>query len=419
LMYAFAPVLYLLFGLNLVRGLGLETLVYALPHIALGLYANYITNKTVRFSFWNEIFENALAFQDGIVTLLAVLNPKLGKFNVTDKGVQVDRRSFDWRSTRGTLVVAGLLLLSLLVVPLWLLNYPQAKEAIIINAVWAGFNLSLLGAALLVGFEQPQLRRAHRLKRQLRTVISGAKDRICNGITLDISETGANIVLDRWVDLPDIVDLEVWGDFDASVTLNAQINRITPNQDNQVIIAVEFVDMSQAQYDALIQVIYSDVAEWYAQERQEIDKPLNSFGFLLTGPLRALRDRHPAQRTTRLKPIQAPVQIYWQGRFYPAIATAMSSRSMQLELYPHATLDPSVLQLEHPPVGLLLGATYQEDSPTRLVAQVESVICADRSLFTSTIDSLPTAVGLSLELTFPRHLDTQQHSKIRHLLKTL
>ncbi|WP_416670541.1 glycosyltransferase family 2 protein [Egbenema bharatensis] len=128
LMYAFAPILYLLLGLNLVRGLGLETLFYAIPHIALGLYANYITNKTVRFSFWNEIFENALAFQDGIVTFLALINPKLGSFNVTDKGMQVDRRSFDWRSTRGTIGVTILLVLSLMAVPLWLVNQPQARK---------------------------------------------------------------------------------------------------------------------------------------------------------------------------------------------------------------------------------------------------------------------------------------------------
>ena len=419
LMYTFAPILYLLFGLNLVRGLGLETLAYALPHIVLGLYANYITNKTVRFSFWNEIFENALAFQNGIVTFLAVVNPKLGKFNVTDKGMQVDRRSFDWRSTRGTLIVSVLLILSLMAVPLWLVNQPQAKEAIIINAVWAGFNLSLLATALLVGFEQPQLRRTHRLQRQLRAVISGVNGTSCHGITLDVSETGANILLDSWIDLPDIIDLELQGDFDASASVSAQITRITPNNNEQVIIAVEFVDLSQAQCDDLVRIIYSDVADWYSQEREVIDKPLNSFAFLITGLLRAFRDRQPAPRTTRQKPIQAPVQLYWNGTFYPAMATAMNSRTIRLELYPNTLVNPDLLQAGHPPVGLLLGANYQEQNPIRLVAQVESVICADRSLFMAMPDQLQSPTGLSLELRFPKQLDIQQRSKIRQLLRTL
>jgi cellulose synthase (UDP-forming) len=419
LMYAFAPILYLLFGLNLVRGLGLETLAYALPHIGLGLYANYITNKTVRFSFWNEIFENALAFQNGIVTMLALVNPKLGKFNVTDKGMQVDRRSFDWRSTRGTLVVSVLLVLSLMMVPLWLVTQPQAKEAILINAVWAGFNLSLLLAALLVGFEQPQLRRTHRLQRQLRALVYGTSGMTSNGMTLDVSENGANILLDAWVDLPDIVDLELWGDFDASVALSAQITRITPSPDNRVTIAVEFVDMSQAQYDALVRVIYSDVADWYSQERQVIDKPLNSFGFLIAGPLRALRDRQPAPRATHAKPIQAPAQLYWNGSFYPAIATSINSETVCLELYPNTLVDPELLQVGNPPVGLLLGATYQDATPIRLVAQVESVIFADRSLFMAMPEQVQPPTGLSLELRFPKQLDGHQRSKIRQLLKTL
>jgi cellulose synthase (UDP-forming) len=419
LMYAFAPILYLLFGLNLVRGLGLETLAYALPHIGLGLYANYITNKTVRFSFWNEIFENALAFQNGIVTMLALVNPKLGKFNVTDKGMQVDRRSFDWRSTRGTLIVSALLVLSLMMVPIWLVNQPQAKEAIIINAVWAGFNLSLLLAALLVGFEQPQLRRTHRLQRQLRAIVYGANELTSSGITLDVSENGANILLDSWVDLPDIVDLELLGDFDASVSLSAQITRITPSHNNQVTIAVEFVDMSQAQYDALVRVIYSDVADWYSQERQVIDKPLNSFWFLLAGPLRALRDHQPAPRATQAKPIQAPAQLYWNGTFYPAIATAINSETVCLELYPNTIVDSDLLQAGNPPVGLLLGANYQDATPIRLVAQVESVIFADRSLFMAMPDQVQPPTGLSLELRFPKQLDGHQRTKIRELLRTL
>ncbi|NEQ62386.1 MAG: glycosyltransferase, partial [Moorea sp. SIO4A1] len=76
LMYAIAPTLFLLFGINSVKGLGFETLCYALPHVILSMQTNHIPYKHVRFSFWNEIFEFALSFQAGIVTLLALINPK-------------------------------------------------------------------------------------------------------------------------------------------------------------------------------------------------------------------------------------------------------------------------------------------------------------------------------------------------------
>ncbi|MEM7713133.1 MAG: glycosyltransferase family 2 protein, partial [Cyanobacteria bacterium P01_A01_bin.68] len=75
LIYAIIPTLFLLFGINPIQGLGLETLAYALPHILLSLATNHIIYKHVRFSFWNEIFEFVMSFQAGWVTLLALINP--------------------------------------------------------------------------------------------------------------------------------------------------------------------------------------------------------------------------------------------------------------------------------------------------------------------------------------------------------
>jgi cellulose synthase (UDP-forming) len=172
LIYAIAPTLFLLFGVNSVQGLGLETLAYALPHILLSLFTNYIIYKNVRFSFWNEIFEFAMAFQAGWVTMLALFNPKLGSFNVTDKGTSITKRTFDWESMRGLLVVTALVVSSLLAVPYWLLLHPEDWQAVLVNTMWSVFNLVLLTAALLVGFEQPQVRTAHRLKRRLPILIT-------------------------------------------------------------------------------------------------------------------------------------------------------------------------------------------------------------------------------------------------------
>lgn len=421
LMYALAPILYLLFGINLVRGLGVETLVYALPHIMLGMNANYITNKTVRFSFWNEIFEYAMAFQNGIVTMMAVFNPKLGQFNVTDKGLQVDRRSFDWSSARVPVVITTLLVLSLLSVPFWLVQHPPVREAVLINALWALFNLVLMGIAMLVAFEQPQLRRAHRLKRQLPAVIHGANQMSWAGRTLDVSENGAQILLENWVNLPDMIELELSGDSGTKVSLSGSITRIRPTSDNHIIVAVNFVDVSQAQYDALVLVLYSDVEEWYAQKRQRIDKPLASFGFLATGLLRAFDDRKPEETTLPRKQIQTSAQIYWDGTFYPAIATEISSRSVRLELPSRSTLNPDFLSAEHPPVGLLLGQPTHSASPTRLIAQVENVEMLKQFSTSGDRQSSKTETRpfLAVEMTFPRQLDTQQHHKIWQLLRTL
>lgn len=302
IMYAFAPVLFLLFNINIVRGLGIETLAYAIPHIILGMNANYITNKNARFSFWNEIFEYAMAFQNGIVTVLALINPKLGKFDVTDKDLRsITRRSFDWGPTRISLILTILLIISLIAVPFWLLLRPEVTEAVVINGLWAIFNLIFLSGALLVAFEQPQLRQAHRLGRQLDVVIRGAST-IWHGKTVNISENGAHILLESSNhSLPEVVQVEVMGDSDKRAIVNGRVTRLDPNSADQVFLSLMFEDVTQAQSDALVLVIYSDVEQWYSQQRIEVDRPLESLRFLAAGVLRAFRDPRPGRSIQRAR----------------------------------------------------------------------------------------------------------------------
>jgi cellulose synthase (UDP-forming) len=421
LMYALAPVLYLLFGINLIRGLGVETLVYALPHILLAMNANYITSKSVRFSFWNEVFEYAMAFQDGIVTFLAVINPKLGSFNVTSKGISVSKRSFDWASARVSVIMTGLLLLSLMSVPFWLVLQPEVKESVIINACWSIFNLLLLTVALLVAFEQPQLRRTHRLSRQLQAIVQSAHRSTMTGKTLDVSESGAKILLENWSNFPDIIDLELVGDFGARVFLNGKVIRVEPIDENQIVLVVDFIDLTAVQYDALCLVIYSDVKEWYSQNNQHIDRPFASLGFLLTGLLRALREPKPADRLVRRKQIQASAQLYWEGHFYPATAIEMNSRSLRLEINARSTPNLDLMRQTHPPVGLLLSQFQDDAQPNRLIAQVEVVEMPVLSFSTTEASgrSEQAIDTVAVELIFPENLDLQQGNKIKQLLKTL
>lgn len=421
LMYAVSPVLYLLFGINLIRGLGVETLVYALPHIVLAMNANYITQKTVRFSFWNEIFEYAMAFQDGIVTFMAMINPKLGSFNVTDKGVSVTKRSFDIESARITLIAVLVLLLSLIAVPFWLVLRPEAIESVIINAFWSIFNLVLLGAALLVALEQPQMRQAHRLNRDLSTIIYGANGTNWKAKTIDISETGARLQLDSWPNLPDVIELEIIGDFGARVFLDARIMRVQPVGENDVYVAVDFIHVTKAQYDALVLVLYSDVAEWYSQTRTEADKPFSSLGFLATSLTRVFRDPRPAKTTVIRKQIQANAQLYWGGEFYSGTVVEMNSRSVRLELENFSLPNFELLRRTKPSVGLLVNPDGTESNTKRLIAEVQDIESYQAEVNTTSL--YPTAAitknAIAVELYFPKQLDWRQGHKIRHLLTTL
>jgi cellulose synthase (UDP-forming) len=409
IMYAIAPVLFLLFDINIVRGLGVETLAYAVPHIILGMQANFITNKAARFSFWNEIFEYAMAFQDGVVTLLAVINPKLGKFNVTDKDLRaISRRSFDWGPAKVTVLLTLLLILSLLSVPFWLVFRPLDREAVIINALWAIFNLVFLSAAILVAFEQPQLRRAHRLARHLRAVIRNAS-RTWNATTINISENGAQLLMEgSFPNLPDVIDLDIYGDTQRHATVNARIMRVEPEAEDQTKVSVNFVDMTQAQADALSLVIYSDVNQWYSQSRENVDHPIESLRFLASGVIRAFQDLKPADSTTVRKQVRAIAELYWNGYSYPATARELSSSSIRVEVDANAVPNLQVLQRANQPVGIRISRYEGDPNPERLIAQVETIQAPQ--------DGIPTT---AVEMIFPRHLEQQQGNKIRQLLRTL
>ncbi|MGB3614966.1 MAG: UDP-forming cellulose synthase catalytic subunit [Elainellaceae cyanobacterium] len=411
LMYAIAPVLYLLCGINPVRGLGVETLAYALPHIVLSMNANYIAQKGVRFSFWNEIFEYSLAFRTGIVTLMALINPKLGSFNVTDKGTSVTKRRFDLQSSRVTVILVALLGCSLLTVPFWLILRPGAQQAVIINALWCIFNLVMVLAALLVALEQPQMRRSHRLQRRLRVSVHGG-DQPLQGQTLDISESGARLQLETWPNLPDLVELTIQGDFDATVQLEAEIVRVKPVDGDRVIVGVDFVNVTPEQLDRLVLVLYSDVEEWYSQDRTATDRPFASLAFMATSFMRVFRDPKASALTPIFKRIQAPAYVYWNGQFYPTTGVEMNSRCIRLMADLNQTPDLIPLQANRSSVGLLIEAASAATDIVRLVAQTAGVSSAQEDTTLSPEQTI-------IELRFPKQLDSRQGHKIKQLLQEL
>ncbi|MFM7450738.1 MAG: glycosyltransferase family 2 protein [Leptolyngbyaceae cyanobacterium] len=403
LMYAIAPTLFLLFGINPIRGLGLETLAYAVPYIILAMYANYIISKRVRFSFWNEVYEFALSFYTAIATMKAVISPGRGRFNVTDKQLSVNKRSFDWQSARPLVVLTVLVVASLIAVPFWLLSSPEKYQAILTNAIWSGFNLLLLGGALIVAFEQPQMRRAHRLQRELLTTLY-SQNQTWQGKTVDVSETGARIILDSWPNIPDVIEIELAGDSTTRVFLKAEIVRVVPLNENQTFLIVEFLDLTQEEKDALSLLLYSDVKEWYGQKREILDDPLESLGFIASSFTRSFKELKPTEGVTKLrKRVRTPGQFFWEGQFYPAVITEVGSQSLQVTL--DASLLPNWETMQHrqPVAGLLLNPD-SNGVGNRLLALIESTKIADDNL-------------IIVELRLPASLKRRQERSVKRLLE--
>ncbi len=424
LMYAIAPPLFLLFGINSVKGLGLETLFYCLPHIILSMQTNHIPYKNVRFSFWNEIFEFAMSFQAGIVTLLALVNPKLGSFNVTDKGLSVTKRSFDFDSVRYLVIVSAIAAASLIAIPFWLLLSPEDTQAVVINAFWCIYNLFLLLAAVLVAFEQPQLRRAHRLPRKLTAVIHCA-GMSWTGQTIDVSESGTQVLLDEWPNIPDEVKVELVGDYGARVLLNGQVIRAIATSKLQARLFIDFVNITRPQLDDLTLVLFSDVKEWYSQTRKEVDNPVESLKFIVTSFKRVFREFRPAIGVKVRKQVNAFAQLYWEGwegQSYTAKLTEIGTQDARVELVGNGIFNLETMQNTQPLIGLLLSQKGDTPQPTSLLGRVETIedlTTSAKGLQQQEVANTTPVMRIAIELSFPESLKRQQQVKIQRLLKIL
>ncbi|MDT8870977.1 hypothetical protein RAA17_07200 [Komagataeibacter rhaeticus] len=72
-------------------------LAYAIPHMFHSVATAAKVNKGWRYSFWSEVYETVMALFLVRVTIVTMMFPSKGKFNVTEKVAF-------WRTRNSTLV---------------------------------------------------------------------------------------------------------------------------------------------------------------------------------------------------------------------------------------------------------------------------------------------------------------------------
>ncbi|MCD9006567.1 UDP-forming cellulose synthase catalytic subunit [Luteimonas sp. XNQY3] len=202
LVFLTAPLAFLFFGAHVINASALMIVAFAIPHI---LHAN-LTNLHVQGRFrhllWNEVYETTLAWYIVRPTLLALVNPGLGKFNVTPKGGLVEKSYFDADIARPYLFLLLLNVAGVAAGAWRLLSGAGAGEVhtIWLNLAWTGYNMLLLGATIATAGEVRQMRRAHRvpLDAPARLYVAGMPAVDCH--TLDFSIRGLSLKLERPLD---------------------------------------------------------------------------------------------------------------------------------------------------------------------------------------------------------------------------
>ena len=285
LVFLTAPLIYLILGHTNVPGYWAAILAYAFPHLVLSSLTNSRIQGQHRHSFWNEIYETVLAPYIFLPTMLALLNPKLGSFNVTAKGGVVNRSFFDTRIAQPFLLMLILNFTGLLfAIPrffffdVWglrLLYDGTHPGTIVMNVIWTCFNITVLGVATAVAWESQQRRQTVRVAMSVPADVVLADGTIVQGVTADLSSGGVMMHIDRsFTALPGEAVQLVFPVLDGDATLPATVISATGGS-----LRAQFDPLTLQEEEALTMVLYSRADTWLGWgEAREADRPLTSLG---------------------------------------------------------------------------------------------------------------------------------------------
>ncbi len=177
-MFLTAPLSYLFFGAHVIQASAASIAAYALPHIVHANLTNSRMQSRFRHSFWAEVYESVLASYITGPTLMALINPKLGRFNVTAKGGRVEQSYFDWSISRPYLILLVLNLAGFALGLGHLLVGPRGDAGTTwMNLAWTAYNMTILGASVAAASEVRQVRDNHRVSMVIRAMLRFANGR--------------------------------------------------------------------------------------------------------------------------------------------------------------------------------------------------------------------------------------------------
>jgi cellulose synthase (UDP-forming) len=412
LIFLHAPLVYMLLGRSIIPGYWMAMLAYAVPHLILSSLTNSRIQGRHRHSFWNEIYETVLAPHILAPTLLALINPKFGKFNVTDKGSTLSETHFDGNISRPTKWMLLLNFVGVLVFPYRLLiEDPEHKGTVIANLFWILFNLVILGVAAAVAHEQKQRRQSVRIpvKIPVRMYLQDGQE--VDGITGNMSVGGATVKVSG-------VGYFALGDrFRMTFPKQAEDEdigaRVVGLDHSQVQLAFS-VD-TIAEQETLTRALYSRADAWLTEEENvEVDQPFKSLGrvsvLATTGIYQVIRSLFPEKRVAA-KP--GPAQT--ATLLVMACLLGAGTRSLGLPLENRANSAAAI-----DPMSSLTGPTGNDEGFRQTLSLKDMGAVKDIDMrgprsyyslhFTLPYELLPTLAPLKMIYSFSPGLDPQSTS---------
>ncbi len=316
-----APLAFLLFGENIIAASPLAIVAYAGPHIVHSIITASRVQRSVRHSFWSEIYESVLTIYLLPVTLATILDPRRGRFNVTDKGGTLQEGFFDLRAVGPNMVLAVFLILGLMFGIYGLAANPPASlefQAYALNIVWATLCLLTVLAGLAVGRERRQVRERARIGAEIGAAIVLPDGRRVPGLSEDLSLGGAALSMERPSGLEEdqlvTVEFQVGSE---SIAVPAEVLRW---QDGRA--QLRFVPQDLRDEGQIVRAVLGRADAWVDWDDIRPDKPMRSLkevavsigGLFAGGSQFSFRRRPQAVQRPPLPPATAREAALRAGR---------------------------------------------------------------------------------------------------------
>jgi cellulose synthase (UDP-forming) len=303
LIFLMAPILFSVFGIVVLSSSAIQMLEIWFPMFVFSNLSFWYFSKGIRTVSWSHIYDTILFPQITKGVLKETFGFKMSKFKVTPKE-NVKRDSFvnRFELVRIQIIIALLSLIGIVRIScLYFTNHFQTQY--IINLIWLLYNFYLLSMAIFFASERPKFRNSERVfaNEDACIVRSGQS---FNGKTVDISETGVSIILEKpiFLDLNENHQITI-ETFRNTSTFLAKIVRVDNfNKNYKYVFNISEID--EENFSELLLILYDRVPPF-----PEIQNSANMIGNIFSNIKNRRKRNLPLNRKLPRVNIDKQVEI--------------------------------------------------------------------------------------------------------------
>jgi cellulose synthase (UDP-forming) len=335
LVFLTSPLAFLFFGQNIIAASPLAIIAYAGSHIFHTFATTARMNGPHRHSFWSEIYEAVMAVPLLPVALLALWNPRKGRFNVTSKGGTLARGYLDLRVVAPNVILLILLLAGFVLgIHGTLTTAGLPFQAYLLNTIWCGMCLIPVSASIAVGGEREQSRVWARTQANVPAELVLADGARVAAHTSDLSLSGARMQIAQPLGT---------GPGDAVVAAFTVCDEVVEVPSTVLhwegdTAFLQFHSANLQELSAITRVFFGRPDAWLHWDHWRRDRPLRSLGEVVLSTLIAVFRRHRFTLSRRpaadaaAAPAPGRISDIVQPRRRPSMAAAIRTTAMVMVL---------------------------------------------------------------------------------------